>query len=365
MKKILFYLIAFVSIISACKNNKQFIVEGKVENAGELKKVMLYRNNDLIDSAFLNESNEFKFTRVSPDADFYDLSIGETNAKFIAKNGDEISFKFDLAKTDGSYEVKGSEETEILREFNIVSAKYTKIFAEIQDEFVRQVSENPALQDSLNKVLTPRFEKNLVAYSEAALDFGKKNANTLAGFYAMGTLDQVKYEEELMKYAEGLKGKFPNNAAVNQFLKRMEMVKPVSIGQIAPAFEMPSPEGKVIRLADFKGKYVLLDFWAAWCGPCRKENPNIVKVYNRFKDKNFTVLGVSLDDDKADWLKAVKDDGLTWTHASELKRWESPIVNLYKIESIPASFLLDPNGKIIAKNLRGEELENFLAKTLK
>ena len=109
----------------------------------------------------------------------------------------------------------------------------------------------------------------------------------------------------------------------------------------------------------------MVDFWASWCGPCRSENPNIVKLFHRFKNKNFTILGVSLDDDREDWLKAIQDDQLSWTQVSELKRWESPIVNLYKIESIPASFLLDPNGKIIAKNLRGADLEAFLAKTLR
>lgn len=341
------------------------MVEGKVENAGDLKKVLLYQNNELLDSAFLDESGEFKFSRVSPEPEFFNLSIGDHGATFIAQNGDELAFTFDIAAPTTEYTVSGSEESEKLREFNQISSKYTKIFVAIQDEFVQKVSANPALQDSLNKVLSPRFEENLNAYSQAALDFGNKNINSLAGFYAMGTLDQVKFEQDLIGYAEKIKGKFPKNAAVSQFLKRMEAVKPVSIGAMAPAFEMSTPEGKVVRLADFKGKYVLLDFWAAWCGPCRKENPNIVRLFNQYKDKNFTVLGVSLDDDKADWLKAVKDDGLTWTHVSELKRWESPIVNLYKIESIPASFLLDPQGKIIAKNLRGAELEAFLAKTLK
>ena len=138
-----------------------------------------------------------------------------------------------------------------------------------------------------------------------------------------------------------------------------------AIGAIAPDFKSKTPEGKTLSLSSLRGQYVLIDFWASWCGPCRQENPNIVKVFNQYKNKNFTILGVSLDDDKADWLKAIKDDGLTWSHVSELKRWDSPIVNLYKVEGIPASFLLDPQGKIIAKNLRGEALHSFLANALK
>ena len=364
MKKLI-YLLLGIFLLNACKNKDAFVVNGKVENAGNLKKVLLYQNNDLIDSAFLNENQEFKFTRVAPNADFYNLSLNDQSIIFVAQNGDKLEFKLDLNKPAGSYEVNGNDASEKLQIFNELSAKYTKVFAEIQEEFVEKVSENPELQDSLNEVLGPRYEQNLQAYSQAALKFGKEQSDNLAGFYAMSTLDQVKFEQPLIEYAAKIKGKFPQNEAVNQFIKRMDAIAPLSIGRIAPAFDLPSADGKVIRLADFKGKYVLIDFWSSWCGPCRQENPNIVRLFNRFKDKNFTILGISLDDDKADWLKAIKDDGLTWTQVSELKRWDSPIANLYKIESIPASFLLDPQGKIIAKNLRGTDLENFLVNTLK
>lgn len=364
MKKLI-YLLLGIFLLNACKNKDAFVVNGKVENAGNLKKVLLYQNNELIDSAFLNENQEFKFTRVAPNADFYNLSLNDQSIIFVAQNGDKLEFKLDLNKPAGSYEVNGNDASEKLQIFNELSAKYTKVFAEIQEEFVEKVSENPELQDSLNEVLGPRYEQNLQAYSQAALKFGKEQSDNLAGFYAMSTLDQVKFEQPLIEYAAKIKGKFPQNEAVNQFIKRMDAIAPLSIGRTAPAFDLPSADGKVIRLADFKGKYVLIDFWSSWCGPCRQENPNIVRLFNRFKDKNFTILGISLDDDKADWLKAIKDDGLTWTQVSELKRWDSPIANLYKIESIPASFLLDPQGKIIAKNLRGTDLENFLVNTLK
>lgn len=360
----LIYIFLIISLLAACKNKDEFVIRGKVENAGTLKRILLYQNNELIDSAFLNEDQEFKFVRMAPNPDFYSLSFEEQNTVFIAQNGDELDFKFDLKSLSGTYEVEGNDASKKLKEFNELSAQYTKIFTEIQEEFVKKVSENPSLQDSLNKVLGPRYEQNLQAYSQAALTFGQKESDNLAGFYAMSTLDQVKFEQALIEYAAKIKGKFPNHEGVKQFIKRMDALAPLSIGRIAPGFELPSAEGKVIRLADFKGKYVLIDFWASWCGPCRQENPNIVRLYNRFKNKNFTILGISLDDDRADWLKAIKDDGLTWTHVSELKRWDSPIANLYKIESIPASFLLDPQGKIIAKNLRGTDLEDFLVKTL-
>lgn len=132
----------------------------------------------------------------------------------------------------------------------------------------------------------------------------------------------------------------------------------VSIGRIAPGFSAPDTAGKTVNLSDYRGRYVLLDFWASWCGPCREENPKVVAAYQEFKSRNFDVLSVSLDQDgkKADWLKAIHADNLTWTHVSDLKYWSNEVAKLYMVRSIPQNFLIDPQGKIIAANLRGDEL---------
>ncbi|WP_367868279.1 redoxin domain-containing protein [Pedobacter sp. WC2423] len=136
-------------------------------------------------------------------------------------------------------------------------------------------------------------------------------------------------------------------------------------GKAAPAISMTNKDGKIVHLSDFKGKYVLIDFWASWCGPCRKENPNVVAAYKKYHDKGFEILGISLDSKKEAWLKAIEADGLIWTHVSELKGWQNSAAKEYGVRAVPASFLIDPNGNVVGKDLRGEELNQTLAQLFK
>lgn len=147
--------------------------------------------------------------------------------------------------------------------------------------------------------------------------------------------------------------------------KELDIEERMEVGMAAPAFTLNDTNGKPVSLSSFHGKYLLVDFWASWCGPCRQENPNVVKAYNEYKDKNFTILGVSLDENKASWEKAINSDGLAWNHVSDLKGWKNAVALQYGIRAIPSNYLLDPEGKILAHNLRGEALEDTLAHFLK
>jgi peroxiredoxin len=138
----------------------------------------------------------------------------------------------------------------------------------------------------------------------------------------------------------------------------------LNIGQQAPDISLPDPEGNIKTLSSLRGKHVLLDFWASWCGPCRFENPNVVRLYQKYQDKNFTVLSVSLDSDMKSWLRAIEADGMEWNHVSDLKKWESSVIPVYHLDAIPMTYLLDDKGIIIAKNLRGPDLEKKLAEIL-
>jgi len=189
----------------------------------------------------------------------------------------------------------------------------------------------------------------------------------------MAPVELSRFEAPLTNLAK----RFPDNKAIANALEYIKTqlkmqsqaqsrTQPtVSVGSPAPELTMNDVNDKPFSLSQLRGKYVLVDFWASWCGPCRAENPNIVAVYNQFKDKNFTILGVSLDRDKESWINAINEDHLTWQHISDLKYWKSAAVGLYGIDGIPYNVLVDPQGKIIATSLIGERLQNKLAEVLK
>lgn len=364
MHKIYGFLLVGLILLSACSQQDKFDISGKIAHPGEIKRVLLYEGEQIIDSAFLKGDGEFAFTRSTVETQFYTLSIGNEFYFLAAQNGDHIDFKVDMQGDPQDYSIAGSPLSEKLKTFSRIQQVYLKDAAAISHEFEEQVAANPGQEDEIRDTLLARYEKVIAEGSEKVLSFAKENQENLAGFFAMLSLDPGAYEQEMIAYADYIRDKFPHNSSVQAFVNHMAELKPLSVGAKAPDFEASDVDGKTVRLSDFRGKYTLLDFWASWCGPCRQENPNIVQQYKTYKDKGFTVLGVSLDNSREDWLRGIKEDGLTWTHVSDLQRWNSEPAQLYKVTAIPASFLIGPEGDIVAKNLRGAALEAFLKEHL-
>lgn len=222
--------------------------------------------------------------------------------------------------------------------------------------------QDPAIKKQLMEK-QQEIQKENTAYRKKVI---KENPNSLPTIFIFSDLmrgGDVSNAEMTQLY-DGLSKNLKNTYIGKQIKQQLSQSKAVSIGSKAPGFSAKTPDGKELSLEDAMAKYTLIDFWASWCKPCRKENPNIVKAYEKYHDKGFTVLGVSLDKTKSAWTRAIKDDGLAWNQISNLKFWQDPIAKKYNVRAIPASFLIDENGIIIAKNLRGSNLEKKIKELL-
>lgn len=361
---ILFFIVILGAALWGCSSNSSFTISGQLENAGGIQTVALYEGERKLDSVFLTENGRFKFSRVSSQPRLFTLRAGGQQYYFIAQNGEAIGFSADLMAEAEEYEISGSELSLKIKEFAKAKNDRDRFERQLDEEFfARRAGLDDEALNELRQELLQRHREGTAAYVRAAVDFANRH-DDLAGFFAMSTLDPDVAEQEIIAYADRIAGRFDDNALVQQFLEEAARIKLLAVGQPAPDFESLTPTNQPVRLSDFRGKYTLLDFWASWCVPCREENPNIVNVFNKYKDRGFTVFGVSLDGNPGLWLRAIEADGLVWTQASDLQQWGSEVVGLYRIKAIPASYLLDPDGIILAKDLRGEDLERFVSQLL-
>ena len=348
----------------ACSNSDAIQVNGVINNPGNVKVVSFYEGDQKLDSTFIADGNRFKFERSATQERLLTIEVGKNRYPVILEPGKEVEFNVNLQQPE-NYEVKGSELSQKLKDFAPKKARIDFVRDSLQQSFSRATSDMDAngIQNLRSEMLM-KFEPFFKDYINQAVEFANKNLD-LSGFYVMSTLDPEMAEVELITYADQIKDKFNNNRYVSEFKAEVDKLRKLAVGQKAPEITAYTPDNKTVKLSDFKGKTVLVDFWASWCVPCREENPNIVKQYNNFKDQDFTVLGVSLDNNPGSWMRAIQDDQLIWTNISDLQAWSSPLIIDYSIKGIPTSYLLDRDGIIIAKNLRGKQLEDFLTKTLK
>jgi peroxiredoxin len=357
-----FLCIAIAAVSIACKNGKNnYTINGKITNlkAGEGVILQKWAKENKNDTAYADKDGKFTFTGSVTEptpASFMLLKAGQGNQSptilFLEKGTITIS-----GTTEGAngLSINGGSSNKENNTIQSILKSYYQQIKPLSDTLQAKM----ANKDTANtQTLEARYMQLEQAQNDDVMRFIQSNPKSyVAGFYAFLFFNSSTNTLAIEGVYKKLDKKVQSSYFGTKLKEISDRLKAADvIGKPAPDFTLTTPDGKQISLSSLKGKYVLVDFWASWCGPCRRENPNVVNAYNQFKDKNFTILGVSLDEDKAAWKAAIAKDRLTWTHVSDLKGWQSSVAPLYNVESIPANFLLDKTGKIIAKNLRGEDL---------
>jgi peroxiredoxin len=245
---------------------------------------------------------------------------------------------------------------------------YMTVITPLIEPYIRTASAIQSENDAANKdslsTAAAALGKNVTdAFLQLTTKYQQSSVSTFFLLQMANFFPAIK--ADMLNIYGSFSGEAKKGPFAEVFEKAAQTAEIGKVGSVLPEFAQNDVNGKLVSLSSLRGKYVLIDFWASWCGPCRAENPNVVKAYNAYKSKGFTVLGVSLDQDKTKWLAAIKKDGLTWTHVSDLKYWNNAVAVQFGIQSIPANFLIDPNGVVIGKDLRGEDLERALATAVK
>ncbi len=374
-------LVLLISILSSCNLNgssDKYFIEGNVKNHPSktiiLEKLGLQKVTQ-VDTAGIDSKGDFKMSGIS-ETGFYRLKLDDrTFCLFLLKPG-KYNFNIDGQHPD-AFSVTGPPENDDFQ-------KAFKSIGEAQRNFnswnmaYREFAQTGASQDTL-AVIEQNIQSAGAHLQALVIDSAKTAKTPLMALFYITNAPLDKFEAQNLEVLNRMEKEIPNSSYTKDFRTLYDGYKKqmaaqanrpapadVSIGQPAPEIALPNPDGKVIKLSSLKGKVVLLDFWASWCGPCRMEMPNVVAAYHKYKDKGFTVYSVSLDKDANSWRNAIKGLGMEWeNHVSDLKWWQSEVVPLYSIQGIPMAFLLDRDGKIIATNLRGPALDEKLAEILK
>ena len=370
-------LVVFVSVMMiTCTSPKKeapgwdITIHGKVgfPQAGTISLTEIRQDNQKPweDTIQLKGNYTFEKKIRITEPGYYRLSFYGKQFVNLIIDKSNLEVNADGNNPSGFAEVKGSPDIDLIIQVQkmIQDAQTTDEMQTFQTDFEVAVSQkNEKKISELQQKYLEVLEK---AYDTVA-DLLRKQPPSLGLANLLqnnSPLDKDKYFSLYIESADKFKSAWPDNYYSKEFVLFVDRLRKTAVGQPAPEISLPDPNGKIISLSSFKGKYVLVDFWAKWCGPCRQENPNVVKAYHQFKAKGFDILGVSLDRTKEDWVQAIGQDGLVWNHVSDLKYFDSQAAKDYNINAIPFSILVDPKGIIVAKNLRGSQLQKKLTEVL-
>ena len=371
MKKIVF-IITSALLFVACNNLKdnEFLISGTANGIENGKKVFIEVQTETgtlaKDTAVVTDGKfELKGITEEIDLGFIRIENEQINLPLILEEGKiEINIvKDSLHKST----LGGTPNNDKFQKFNTESRAISEKVAKFEKDNGPEMQKAQMSNDTvtINKLLKEykKFQNEMNDYSKK---FIKENPDAYLSVLLLENFLMRQYltPEDIKSYFEGLDKDVKETKSGKKIKTALDSMSAIVIGKPAPNFSAPSPEGKTISLKESLGKVTIIDFWASWCGPCRAENPNVVALYNEFHPQGLNIIGVSLDKDAAKWKEAIAKDGLIWPHVSNLKFWEDPIAKQYNVQSIPATFILDEKGNIVAKDLRGEELRAKVAALL-
>ena len=353
---------------------KNFTINGKVKNGTKGEKVILSQSLSnggaiKLDSAQLASDGSFTLKSTEKEGgSFYSLMVADRQRLVLLVEGGETfniladGVTKDAQGNPGKAQITGSKNMDYYAKIDHLMQGFANKVTVWNEEYAKAEEKKDAKK--IQEIQQAYAKADQDRLSEIRKLIPEMGTSLVALFSANNFLNPEMDLSILKKLASDFEVVKPTPTIAMGFIGQVKRMAGLSVGEEAPDFTLNDPDGKPTSLSSLRGKFVLIDFWASWCGPCRQENPNVVRMYDRFKDKGFSIYGVSLDKDMTPWKAAIKKDNLTWLHGSDLKYWNSVVAQTYGVKAIPATFLLDREGKIVAKNLRGPALEAKLAELL-